>query len=821
MLSSTRGWPWKETSPTIDRHNHSAFQDSISRSNGFAKQSNVHALTSGNGLHANIKLIQATTTPRSKLGNIQKPSSYTGHIGTGSGLKSYDVSQTTANRQNRYALTGNSQTTPKAGQPVSSNGFQQGSLISEHSTVQNNLAASDSSYITRNGFDHSSHGLHQAQPQHINNAAQPWMPSYTTEKIQNASIFDSDLTKPFSDLEISGPYQYNQPISRATAKPYAYDDGAVEDTQHQSNLKNRSRFGDQHTNGYTDYSNGRRIPIHEVASYGYQNNYSPAPGSPSMSDFRPNFRSPFDSNAGTPPTADGSSRSASQSGLSSRTSIIAPVVPERSIRCLPSLQTSSITPNPLNRYQYHPQSSFNPLAIPYQSQQYQRSTFAQGRVSSREHEYNLITRSVLLEDFRTNLKTNRRYELKVSSPQTADVRAITDSVQDIYDHIVEFSGDQHGSRFIQQKLETANSDEKEQIFLEIQTNSLQLMTDVFGNYVIQKLFEHGSQAQKKTLANQMRGHVMTLSLQMYGCRVVQKALEHILTDQQATLVKELEPNILKAVKDQHGNHVVQKAIERVPQEHIQFMVTAFQGQVHRLGTHPFGCRVIQRMLEYCQEPARQSILRELHDCIPQLTINDYGNYVIQHILENGDSKDKNAIVDVVISNAVAYSKEKFASNVVEKSMKHGAEYQKSEIIRVLTTASHGATVSPVLSLMRDQYGNYVIQKVFETVKGQERDVFMNEQVKPALMEMRRIPYFNGTNNAKQIVAMEKLASDYDCEMQLNSSRSASSQDSNLPSTNSSTIEGPVTMPPPAFAHEMRMPQIQIGHVGMRSMGNQN
>ena len=94
--------------------------------------------------------------------------------------------------------------------------------------------------------------------------------------------------------------------------------------------------------------------------------------------------------------------------------------------------------------------------------------------------------------------------------------------QDIYNHVVEFSGDQHGSRFIQQKLETANSDEKEQLFREIQPNALQLMTDVFGNYVIQKLFEHGNQVQKRVLAEQMKNHVMELSMQMYGCRVVQK-----------------------------------------------------------------------------------------------------------------------------------------------------------------------------------------------------------------------------------------------------------------------------------------------------------
>lgn len=87
---------------------------------------------------------------------------------------------------------------------------------------------------------------------------------------------------------------------------------------------------------------------------------------------------------------------------------------------------------------------------------------------------------------------------------------------------MEFSGDQHGSRFIQQKLESANSDEKAQLFSEICPNAVALMKDVFGNYVIQKLFEHGSQVEKKILADRMKGQVISLSLQMYSCRVVQK-----------------------------------------------------------------------------------------------------------------------------------------------------------------------------------------------------------------------------------------------------------------------------------------------------------
>jgi pumilio RNA-binding family len=135
-------------------------------------------------------------------------------------------------------------------------------------------------------------------------------------------------------------------------------------------------------------------------------------------------------------------------------------------------------------------------------------------------------RSRLLEEFR-----NQRY------PNL--------QLRDLANHIVEFSQDQHGSRFIQQKLERATAAEKQLVFNEIINSAYSLMTDVFGNYVIQKFFEYGTQEQRSALASQVKGNVLNLALQMYGCRVIQKALESIPSEQQQEIVKELEGHVLK------------------------------------------------------------------------------------------------------------------------------------------------------------------------------------------------------------------------------------------------------------------------------------
>lgn len=55
--------------------------------------------------------------------------------------------------------------------------------------------------------------------------------------------------------------------------------------------------------------------------------------------------------------------------------------------------------------------------------------------------------------------------------------------QDIVGHVVEFSTDQYGSRFIQTKLEDAGLDKIRVVYDEIvPLYAMKLMQDVFGNY---------------------------------------------------------------------------------------------------------------------------------------------------------------------------------------------------------------------------------------------------------------------------------------------------------------------------------------------------
>uniref|UniRef100_A0A3Q3C3T6 Pumilio RNA-binding family member 2 n=1 Tax=Haplochromis burtoni TaxID=8153 RepID=A0A3Q3C3T6_HAPBU len=286
-------------------------------------------------------------------------------------------------------------------------------------------------------------------------------------------------------------------------------------------------------------------------------------------------------------------------------------------------------------------------------------------------------RSRLLEDFRNNRFPNLQ-------------------LRDLPGHMVEFSQDQHGSRF-------------------------------------------GSAEQKLALATRIRGHVLPLALQMYGCRVIQKALESISSDQQviSDIVRELDGHVLKCVKDQNGNHVVQKCIECVQPQALQFIIDAFQGQVFVLSTHPYGCRVIQRILEHCTQEQTLPILEELHQHSEQLGQDQYGNYVIQHVLEHGRPEDKSKIVAEVRGKVLVLSQHKFA-NVVEKCVIHSSRAERALLIDEVCCQKDGPH-SALYTMMKDQYANYVVQRMIDMAEPAQRKIIMHK-IRPHIATLRKYTY---------------------------------------------------------------------------------
>lgn len=291
--------------------------------------------------------------------------------------------------------------------------------------------------------------------------------------------------------------------------------------------------------------------------------------------------------------------------------------------------------------------------------------------------------------------------------------------------------EQNGSRFIQLHLENATEEQLDEMFAQLQADTIRLSVDVFANYVVQKFFEFGRPRHRQGFAERILGSVLPLSLQMYGCRVIQKALEvqrrlrrtvdplAVESDlqvvdpgMQAAFIAELKGNVERCVKDQNGNHVIQKCIEILPSQSTAFIIDAFIGNVYAFSTHAYGCRVMQRLLEHCtDEVRREQLLREVMDRVVDLIMDQFGNYVVQNILERGPPQYRSVIIAHVKGRVCEFSRHKFASNVVEKCFALGGEHDKEELVQEVCSCAGTSDNCPLVLMVKDPFGNYVIQKV--------------------------------------------------------------------------------------------------------------
>jgi pumilio RNA-binding family len=351
-------------------------------------------------------------------------------------------------------------------------------------------------------------------------------------------------------------------------------------------------------------------------------------------------------------------------------------------------------------------------------------------------------RSPLLEEFRALHNRGKTYELK-----------------DIRGAVVEFSTDQHGSRFTQDRLIGATREMIEMVFDEILPAVEMLMVDVFGNYVVQKIIEHGTPEMRQTLLERMKDKTRELSFSTYGCRVVQRMLDCVDQPGRMQIANEVKDHVETFVCDQNANHVVQKILERsTPISDVDFISHVFRGNVKRLASHCYSCRVLQRIFEYCEDSEKRPLMVEMLGVIGDLMKDRYGNYVVQWVLREGQSQDKHDVIASIKGDVLALSTAKCASNVVEKAIECSSPQDRFDLIEEIMRPIHGdddGQYTPLVLdlMMKDQYGNYVLQCCINHASEEQRRRLLAVSQRALI----RLKHASGSgSNARHLNAIQRL-----------------------------------------------------------------
>ncbi|KAL6707045.1 hypothetical protein ACN47E_004797 [Coniothyrium glycines] len=294
--------------------------------------------------------------------------------------------------------------------------------------------------------------------------------------------------------------------------------------------------------------------------------------------------------------------------------------------------------------------------------------------------------------------------------------------------------DQHGCRFLQKKLEDRNEEHIQIIFEETAPHVVELMTDPFGNYLCQKLLEFCNDEQRNTLVRNATPAMVSIALNQHGTRALQKMIEFISTDDQTQMIiQALSGQVVDLIQDLNGNHVIQKCLNHLKSSEAQFIFDAVGEHCVTVGTHRHGCCVLQRCIDHASGFQKVDLVRKITAHSINLVQDPFGNYVVQYILDLNDPTFTAPMCLGFQGKIAELSKQKFSSNVIEKCIRCADMPSKAMMIEELLD------MELLEQLMRDSYGNYVIQTALEFAPP-ELCMHLIEAMRPILPSIRQTPY---------------------------------------------------------------------------------
>ncbi|KAJ2769748.1 hypothetical protein IWQ56_002430 [Coemansia nantahalensis] len=307
-------------------------------------------------------------------------------------------------------------------------------------------------------------------------------------------------------------------------------------------------------------------------------------------------------------------------------------------------------------------------------------------------------------------------------------------LEDLKGTIFDVCKDQHGCRYLQKKLEDGQEGHVDLIFCEALPHFSLLMTDPFGNYLCQKLLEFCTEAQRTRIVATVAPDLVNVSLNMHGTRAVQKMIDSLSNQEQIdTVIGALRSSVVVLIRDLNGNHVIQKCLCRLSGANNQFIYDSVAASCTDVATHRHGCCVFQRCIDHATRPQKTQLVNVVIAQALTLVQDPFGNYVVQYVLDLNVPEYLEPLVQKFVDHICALSVQKFSSNVMEKC------------IRQASPATRRLLVAPLLQrdtldmLMRDSYGNYVVQTALDYADPHQR-LELIESILPLLPLIRSAPY---------------------------------------------------------------------------------
>ena len=242
--------------------------------------------------------------------------------------------------------------------------------------------------------------------------------------------------------------------------------------------------------------------------------------------------------------------------------------------------------------------------------------------------------------------------------------------------------------------------------------------DKYGNYFTQKLIQICIPSQRLKLIQNIGNRFVEVAINSYGTHPLQSLMEIInMQEEKKLILKYILGNETVLSFDSKGTHILQKYISNTKDEDRFELNTNLVKLIDKLIVDISGVCVLIKLIKHSKN---KIILEKIANYItnnePLFFIqHPYANYAVQILIMNPIALpfcDK--IIETIVNNYLSLSMQKFSSNVVENCIKYADEKSVKKIYNAIVEQEK------IESLLNNNYGNYVLEKLIERLNQEEK-----------------------------------------------------------------------------------------------------
>ena len=233
-----------------------------------------------------------------------------------------------------------------------------------------------------------------------------------------------------------------------------------------------------------------------------------------------------------------------------------------------------------------------------------------------------------------------------------------------------------------------------------------VMKNTIGNYFIQKFVKTLNEKEILLVLQLIKQDFVEIAKNYSGTHSLQALLDKITSPEIEKIVLESIENCeISMAYDLNSTHVLQKILNNIKDKNRKKLNEVILKNTKDLALNSNSIFLLKKFISTITiEENKKKLIDIISKYCISLAQNPYGNYAIQYLLENFSSNDIEQINEKIIEFALILSKQKFSSNVVEKSIEFFDKKNRDKLIYNLCFCDEA------VSLIKNKYGHFVFNR---------------------------------------------------------------------------------------------------------------